>query len=406
VRGKLNAARLRTLIEPGTYADGAGLYLQVRGPDQRSWLYRYKLHGRDRWMGLGATADVPLAEAREQAQAARRQVRAGIDPISQRKQQRSGPASLSFDTVADAYAAAHAAGWRTAKHARQWRHSLTAYVTPVFGMLPVATIDVGLVMQAVEPIWATKTATASRVRGRIEAVLDYAKARGWRSGENPARWRGHLDHLLPAYARTHTVRHFAALPWTEIGEFMAALEGEQGMTPLALRFLILTAARTGEVLKARWSEIDIESATWTIPAPRTKTRREHRVPLSAPAMRLLLELQPLRTVTRGDWVFPGLKDGMSLSPNALLALLRRLRRNDLTAHGFRSTFRSWCAEATNYPREVAEAALAHVSGDQTERAYQRSDLFERRRRLMEEWATVCTRPAAIAEVVPLHRTVR
>ncbi len=403
---KLNAARLRTLTKPGTYGDGAGLYLQVRGPANRSWLYRFKLHGKPRLMGLGTAVDVSLAEARDAAAAARKLVKQGVNPIEQRRATRAegaAQASLTFAQVAEAYITAHERSWRNAKHRQQWRNTLDTYAAPILGKLPVAQVKVGDVMRVLEPLWHDKTETASRLRGRIEAVLDYATARGWRAGENPARWRGHLDNLLPARSRVAKVEHHAALPWREIGTFMAVLAEQEGVSALALRFAILTAARTGEAIGVRWSEIDMAEAVWTVPAGRMKASREHRVPLSEGALDVLREMARLRSSPKIDgFVFPGGKPGKPLSSMALLMLLRRMGRGDLTAHGFRSTFRDWCAEATNYPREVAEAALAHTLRDKTEGAYQRGDLIEKRRRLMAEWAAFCARPTASGEVVRLR----
>ena len=400
---KLNAARMRTLTKPGTYGDGAGLYLQVRGPGKRSWLYRFKLHGRAHLMGLGAVDDVSLAEARDAAGAARKLVRQGMNPIDQRRAARAESATqagLTFAQVADAYIAAHEPSWRNAKHRQQWRNTLDTYAVPFLGKLPVAQVSVGEVMRVLEPLWREKTETASRLRGRIESVLDYATARGWRTGENPARWRGHLDNLLPARSKVAKVEHHSALPWRQVGAFTAALAQEEGVSALALQFAILTAARTGEVIGARWSEFDMQAATWTVPAERMKAGREHRVPLSDDALDALREVAKLATKPDPKaFIFPGGKQGKPLSSMALLMLLRRMGRGDLTAHGFRSTFRDWCAEATNYPREVAEAALAHTLRDKTEAAYQRGDLMERRRRLMAEWAAFCARPAATGAVV-------
>ena len=403
---KLNAAKMRTLTKPGSYGDGAGLYLQVRGPDKRSWLYRFKLHGRAHLMGLGAVDDVSLAEARDAAGAARKLVRQGVSPIDQRRAARAENATqagLTFAQVADAYIAAHEPSWRNAKHRQQWRNTLDTYADPVLGKLPVALVGVGEVMRVLEPLWRAKTETASRLRGRIESVLDNAAARGWRTGENPARWRGHLDNLLPARSKVAKVEHHSALPWREVGAFTTVLAQGEGMSALALRFAILTAARTGEVIGARWSEIDMHAATWTVPAERMKAGREHRVPLSDGALDVLREVAKLATgPDPRAFVFPGGKVGKPLSSMALLMLLRRMERGDLTAHGFRSTFRDWCAEATNYPREVAEAALAHTLRDKTEAAYQGGDLMEKRRRLMAEWATFCARPAATGAVVSLR----
>jgi integrase len=404
--GKLNAERLRTLTKPGTYGDGAGLYLQVRGAMNRSWLYRFRLHDKGHLMGLGAVADVSLAEARELAAAARQLARQGANPIEQRRAARresADRAGLTFVQVADAYIAAHEGSWRNPKHKQQWRNTLDTYAAPILGRVSVAEVDVGLVMRVLEPIWREKTETASRLRGRIESVLDYATARGWRSGENPARWRGHLENPLPARSKVATVEHHSALPWREIGAFMATLAREEGVSALALQFAILTAARTGEVIGARWSEIDLGEAVWTVPAARMKAAREHRVRLSTGALKVLRKMAKLRTNPKVDgFVFPGGKPGKPLSSMALLMLLRRIGRGDLTAHGFRSTFRDWCAEVTNYPREVAEAALAHVLRNKTEAAYQRSDLMEKRRRLMEDWASFCARSAATGEVIALR----
>jgi integrase len=315
---------------------------------------------------------------------------------------------MTFRAVCDLYLAAHEPTWRNAKHRAQWRSTLDTYVHPIMGDMPVAEIGVGAVMRAIEPIWSTKTETASRVRMRIEAVLDYARARGWRTGDNPARWRGHIENLLPKRSKAQTVEHHAALPWKEIGAFMAKLADQDGTAALALRFTILTAARTSEAIEARWSEFDINAAVWTIPPERMKAGREHRVPLSAEAIGILRTLQAVRTVglrTPGadaepspadakaqTYVFPGARPGKSLSNMAMAALLRRMDRGDLTVHGFRSTFRDWAGESTNYPRELAEAALAHTLKDKTEAAYARGDALEKRRRLMRDWATFCGRP--------------
>ena len=412
--GKLNTARLRTLTKPGAYGDGGGLYVQVRGPEHRSWLFRFKLHGRARLMGLGPLPDVSLAEARELATVARKLVRQGVDPIERRRAARAEAAAKAglntFREVAEAYIAAHEPGWRNAKHRQQWRNTLETYAYPVIGSLGVAAVDTGAVMRVLEPIWREAPETASRLRGRIEAVLDYASARGWRSGDNPARWRGHLANLLPARGKIARVVHHAALGWREIGAFMTALRAQDGVGAKALEFAILTAARSGEVRGARWPEIDLAAGIWTVPAGRMKGGREHRVPLSEPALAVLSAIEPLRPAPCSDTgaspdalIFPGRKSGKPLSDMSLTAVLRRMGRGDLTAHGFRSTFRDWCAETTGYPREVAEAALAHALSDKVEAAYRRGDLFQKRRRLMEDWAEFCGRPApAMGEVVHLR----
>ena len=397
--GKLNTPKLRTLTQPGVYGDGGGLYLQVRDAAHRSWIYRYSLAGKARWMGLGAFPDIGLADAREAAAAARRQARQGLDPIDSRKADAKAARAVArtFGEVADAYVTAHEAGWRNPKHRAQWRSTLDTYAAPVLGKLSVAAVDVDAILQVLQPIWNTKTETASRLRGRIEAVLNYAAAQGWRTGENPARWRGHLDNLLAPPRKVARVEHHAALPWREIAAFMAKLATQEGVAALTLRFAILTAARTGEAIGATWAEIDLsgpDSPVWTVPAERMKANRQHRSPLSSAAVGVLREAEKLRTEEAPDApVFPGAKQGTPLSNMALLMLLRRMGHADLTAHGFRSTFRDWAAENTNHPRELAEAALAHALKDKTEAAYQRGDLLEKRRVLMADWAAFCGLPA-------------
>jgi integrase len=341
-------------------------------------------------MGLGSLSLVGLREARERSLQQRRSLRLdGIDPIEKRRAARQAAmieaaSAMTFKDCAEAYIAAHKAGWKNPKHAAQWPSTLGTYVYPIFGALPVQAVDVGLVTKAIEPIWAKKPETASRVRGRIESVLDWAKARGYRQGENPARWKGHLDHLLPARRKVAVVEHHAALPYAELPAFMADLCQREGTAARALEFAILTAARTGEVLGARWSEIDLEARLWTVPAGRMKAAREHRVPLSQAAISLLGQLEQ-----QGDLVFPGQRRGRPLSDMALLMLLRRMERGDLTAHGFRSTFSDWAAEQTNTPSEVREMALAHTVSDKVEAAYRRGDLFDKRRELAEAWAQYC-----------------
>ena len=354
------------------------------------------LNGRPRWMGLGSLRDVSLAEARNLAGECRKRRSEGIDPIAARKTVRGLPKSesaktMTFAACADAYIEANKVGWRNAKHAAQWASTLKAYAFPVFGSLPVQSVDTAMVMKVLEPIWATKTETASRVRSRIENVLDWAKAREYRRGENPARWRGHIDNLLPARAKVRKVQHHRALPYDKVRSFVRALHREEGTAAAAFEFLILTATRTSEVVRARWDEVDLDKAIWTIPANRIKAGREHRVPLSTPALAILEKMKAMPVVDGEDkdtreYVFPGGKKGQPLSNMALLALLKRMKRIDLTAHGFRSTFRDWAAEKTSYPREVAEMALAHAIGDKVEAAYRRGDQFEKRRQLMAEWA--------------------
>jgi len=393
----------KLLTKPGVHGYGDGLYLQVRDADRRTWILRYSLRGKARWMGLGALDDVPLADARETALAARKLLRAGQDPIEAREMAEAlaaapPPAAHSFKEVALGYIAAHEAGWRNVKHRQQWTNTLSTYAYPTMGAVDVADVTTEAVEGVLKPIWHAKPETASRLRGRIEAILDYAKVRNWRTGENPATWRGNLKHTLADPAKLATVTHHAALPWREIGPFMAKLAGQEGIGALALRFAILTAARTGEVIGATWGEIALDGpdgAVWTVPGIRMKAGREHRVPLPVAAVAILAEVAKLRT-RKDDAtlpVFPGQKAGKPLSQMALLMLLRRMERGDLTAHGFRSTFRDWVSEATGHPRELAEASLAHTLGNAVERAYQRGDLLEKRRKLMADWSAFCTTPA-------------
>jgi integrase len=400
---KLTAVAVARAQRRGYYGDGGGLFLQVSISGAKSWVFRFKEGGKLREMGLGPLHTIGLADARQRAQECRRLRLDGRDPIEARRAERmqgklDAARAMTFKACAERYIAAHKAGWRNAKHAAQWTATLDTYVYPFFGALPVQSVDVGLVMKAVEPIWAEKPETASRVRGRIEAVLDWATARQYRVGDNPARWRGHLDALLPARAKVRRVEHHAALPYAEIGGFMAVLGRHEGVAARALEFAILTAARTGEVIGARWDEIDLPDKLWTIPADRMKGGREHRVPLAPGALTIVERMAAIRS---GEFVFPGGKADRPLSNMAFLMLLRRMGRGELTAHGFRSSFRDWVAERTNFPAEVAEMVLAHAVGDKVEAAYRRGDLFQKRRALAEAWAKFCTAPSGSAKVIPI-----
>ena len=407
----LTAAQVEKGTKPGRYGDGAGLYLLVRSREAKFWLFRYTRSGKMREMGLGPAQGrtaVPLSQARAKARQLHAAVREGRDPLAEREAEKAKAqadaakakaAAMTFVEVADMFLAAHEQSWRNPKHRQQWQNTLRDYVLPAIGDLPVGSVDTGAVMRIIEPLWREKTETASRVRGRIESILDYAKARGWREGENPARWRGHLDQLLPKRSKVQRVAHHAALPWRETGAFMRRLRQNFSLSARCLEFLILTACRSGEVRGARWDEIDLAHAVWTIPGERMKAGREHRVPLSEPAMAVLREMAQLGTE---GFVFPGLKAASALSDMALTRAVHVAGGNGATVHGFRSTFRDWCAETTNYPRELAEAALAHVLKDKTEAAYQRGDLLEKRRRLMGEWAAFCGREMVASEIVTLR----
>jgi integrase len=376
------------------HGDGGGLYLRVTDDGAKNWVFRFMLNGRARWMGMGPLHTVTLAEARKRAAEHRLRRHDGVDPIEARRAdkqraQLEAAKAVTFKECAENYIKAHRVGWRNAKHAAQWQATLTTYAEPIIGKLSVQAIDIALVLKVLEPIWTAKPETAGRVRGRIETILDWARVRGYRAGENPARWRGHLDKLLPARGKVHKVEHHAALPYAELAGFLAALREQEGIAARALEFTILTAARTGETIFARWNEIDLLDKVWTVRAERMKAGREHRVPLSARALAILNEMQAHRQGDDG-FVFPGGKSRKPLSNMALLMLLRRMGRDDLTAHGFRATFKTWASESTSYQTEIVEASLAHAIGSKVEQAYRRGDLFEKRRRLMSAWATFCT----------------
>ena len=401
----LDVSRAKKHGKRGMYADGDGLYLQVSENGAASWVYRFMLNGTAQWMGLGPLHDVTLADARVAASEKRELRRAGINPIKARNAARDAARledaqSITFRDAAEEYMKAHKDEWTNTKHAAQWRNTLETYAFPIIGELPVQGVDTALVMRVVKPIWTNKKETASRVRGRIESVLDWATAYGYRVGENPARWRGHLKNLLASRPKP---QHHPALPFAEIGPFMVALRQQQGIAASALEFLILTACRTGEVIRARWSEFNIEEALWTIPAGRTKTGKQHRVPMSSASLTIINSRQEIHDMKHGGgFVFPGRKWGRPLSDSALLPVLKRMERGDLTAHGFRSSFRDWVSEKTNFPSEAAEMALGHVVSDKVEAAYLRGDLFQKRRRLMDEWARFCRSGAKAGKVVAIR----
>lgn len=416
--GKLTAKTIESLAKaktPGLTNDGEGLYFQVSKTGGTSWIFRYKIAGKSRDMGLGPYPETGLADAREKAVEARRKTKAGIDPLAEREAERerqqleeeierqrmqaelkalerAKSRAVTFKTLAADYIAAHRAGWKNAKHAQQWENTVATYAEPIIGDLQADQITTAHILEILQPIWGEKTETASRVRNRIELILDAAKARGLRDGENPARWRGHLDKLLPKRSKVQAREHHAALPWSELPAFMVELAAHDDLTYQAMRLTILTACRTSEVLGATWDEIDLQSRTWTIPATRMKADKEHRVPLSDAALAVLASLP---RIEGSPYLFPGARKGRPLSNMAMLMGLRRMGRGELTMHGFRSTFRDWAAESTHYPREVCEMALAHTVATGAEAAYWRGDVFDKRRALMADWAAYATTaPAA------------
>jgi len=401
--GKLTPKQIDSYNEPGTYEDGDGLRLVVKAGGKKYWILRFQLAGKRREMGLGPYPDVKLKQARERAIDERRLLQQNIDPLVARAesqaallkaQQDEQAKAITFKSLAIEYIAAHRAGWKNAKHGQQWENTLQTYAYPILEDLSTSEVTTEHVLKVLMPIWQTKSETASRVRNRIEMILDAAKAKGLREGENPARWRGHLDKLLPPRAKVMKVVHHPALPWAEMPAFMAKLNEHDELSYKAMRLTILTACRTNEVLGATWAEMDLANKVWRIPAHRMKAAKEHRVPLSEPALKLL---QGLPRIKGNPHVFPGAREGKPLSNMSMLMGLRRMKQDDLTMHGFRSTFRDWSAESTQYPREVCEQALAHVRQDKAEAAYFRGDLFEKRRAMMEDWARFV---AAISNTSP------
>ena len=393
----------RLTKEPGLHFVGVvpGLILQV-GSSAASWILRTTVGTKRRDIGLGSYPGVSLAMAHAEARAARKSIKNGIDPVVERQANRSKLiasqiALMPFSEAATKYIAAHESGWKNAKSAAQWNSSLVMYAFPVIGKISVADIETPHIIRVLEPIWTTKNETASRVRGRIESILDWATVQKFRTGENPARWRGHLEHLLAARKAVQTIEHHAALNYKAIGSFLVELRQQDGMGARALEFAILLAARSGEVRGATWSEIDLDAGVWTIPANRMKAKKEHRVPLGAVALNLLAALPRM---AGSDLVFPNTK-GTVLSDMTLTAVLKRMKV-PVTAHGFRSSFRDWAGETTAYPREVIEHALAHQLKDASEAAYARGSLFDKRRRLMDDWARFCSEPMSAASVKPIR----
>jgi integrase len=390
MKNRLKARKVET-AKPGKYSDGGNLYLVVSDTGTRKWVLRFTWRGKAKEMGLGNASTVPLADAREKAASARQMIARGLNPIEARKRASDVP---SFGEMADAVHQSLSAGFRSGPHKAQWKSTLATHAAPLKAR-PVDTITTDDILAVLKPIWQVKAETASRLRGRIEKVLDAAKAKGFREGENPARWRGHLDYLLPK--RSKLMRgHHAAMPYENVAAFIGALRLREGMAATALEFCILTAARSGEVLEARWSEIHLDKKIWTLLAHRMKAGREHRVPLCERAVTILKRLAKLRS---GDLVFPGERQGRPQSSKAMLRVLDQMQA-DTTVHGFRSSFRDWAGNETSFPRDLIETALAHVIGDKAEQAYRRSDALEKRRKLMEAWASYCE-PGSRGNIVRL-----
>jgi len=410
-RNKLTPLEVTRLAKPGRYSDGEGLYVVVDDQGRKRWVFRYRMGSTRRDMGLGAAAGpgaVGLADARVEAEKAREKQRRGVDPIADREAQNAKTAAQkksderesstpTFGTYADAYVDRHQSAWRNDKHVAQWKATLKGHCH-IIRERRIDEVDTAAVLSVLQPIWSKVPETAQRLRGRIERVLDAARVEGHRTGENPARWRGHLQALLPKRQKL-TRGHHAALPYGRLNEFMAALRGREALSARLLEFCILTATRSGEAFNATWDEIDMDRAVWTIPAARMKAGREHRVPLSARAIAILKEAAH---VTRGRYVFPGQGDA-PLSNMAMAQTLKRMGFGHFTVHGFRSTFRDWAAETTPFPQEVCEMALAHTIQNKAEAAYRRGDLLERRKELMTAWASFCE-PRAAENVVEMRRS--
>lgn len=400
---ELAAVAVKRITKPGFHAVGgvAGLHLQVNENGARSWILRATVGSKRRDIGLGGYPDIPLADARDKARQTRLQIEEGIDPVLARKEARSElkaaqKKEITFEQSAKEYMASKGVEWKNAKHSQQWENTLTTYAYPTIGKLQVKDVELAHITKILEPIWTEKTETAKRLRGRVEAVLDWATVRGYRKGENPARWKGFLDTILPAPSKVAKREHHKALPVDQVAKVMRDINKREGMSARALEFLVLTAARSGEVRGASWDEIDLKNGVWTIPAGRMKAGKEHRVPLSKEAIAILQSLPRFEKV---NFCFAAPRGGQ-LSDMALTAVMRRMNL-DAVPHGFRSTFRDWAAERTNYPREIAEQALAHTIG-KVEAAYRRSDMLEKRRRMMEEWAKFCNTVKPEGKVVAIR----
>jgi integrase len=403
---RLSTLKVGKTRKPGMYADGGGLYLRVAEGGSKQWIFRYVTNGRMRDMGIGPCHTLTLAEARERATEARKLRLSHIDPIGHKRAQQGAAVAanakaMTFRQCAVEFIRDNEKSWTNRRHREQWEMSLNEYVYPLLGELPVGLIDTPLVLKVIKPLWGRIPETASRVRGRIESVLAWATVHHYRAGPNPAQWKNHLEQALPARSRVAKVEHYAALPYFQAPTFMGKLREDTSVTARCLEFIMLTAARLTEAKEACWLEIDFETRTWAVPASRMKSGKEHKVPLSDPALALLKEMLAIR---QSDYLFPGYKPGRPLGHNGLWMLARRAAGADITVHGLRSTFRDWTAERTNFPREVAEMALAHAIPDAVEAAYRRGDLFDKRRKLMDAWAAYCAKVETDAgKVVALAR---
>jgi integrase len=403
---RLSNLKVDRAKQPGMYADGGGLYLRVAEGGSKQWIFRYVANGRLRDMGVGPCHTLTLAEARERATEARKLRLDGVDPIEHKKARRAAVAAaeakaMTFKQCAEGFIRDNEAKWSNAKHRQEWRATLERYAYPVLGSLAVAAIDTPLVLKVIKPLWERAPETASRVRGRIENVLGWAIVHHYRTGDNPARWKGHLKHALPAPSKVAKVKHHAALPYTEAGAFMAKVRQDDRVGARCLEFIILTVARVSEANVAIWEEVKWDNRVWIVPANRMKGRLEHRVPLSNAALAVL---KAMHAVRHSDFIFPGKREGRPIGANTVLRIAKETADVDITTHGLRSTFRDWAAERTNFPREVAEKALAHAIPNAVEAAYRRGDLFEKRRKLMDAWAAYCAKVETDAgKVVALAR---
>jgi integrase len=403
---RLTNLKVRSAKKPGMYADGGSLYLRVAEGGSKQWIFRYVVNGRLRDMGIGPEHTLTLAEAREKARDARKLLLDDIDPIDSKRARKAAlraadARAMMFQQCAEGFIRDNAAEWKNVAHHRQWTSTLARYVYPVLGSLPVAAIDTPLVLKVVKPLWERVPETASRVRGRIEAILGWATVHHYRSGDNPARWQGLLEHALPSRAKIAKTKHHAALPYAEIGTFMAKLRQNSSAAGRCLEFIALTAARLREATNATWAEIDLKNQVWVVPGARMKGGREHRVPLSDATLAVLKAMREMR---QNDWIFPGTLNGRPVGASTVLDLVRQVAGADFTIHGFRSTFRDWASECTSFPREVCEAALAHAIPNAVEAAYRRGDLFDKRRKLMDAWAAYCAKVETDAgKVVALAR---